>query len=75
MANTSEIVNEIIVSIVEGNITDAVEKLLHNRKTYPCRVAIISSMVTESLINNKQFQELKFFVNKLEYYNTHNIKG
>lgn len=73
MCNKSEIVDKIIVLLKDGNVTEAVETLFKGRKKYCCMVAILSSMVTESLIRSNDYQTLKFFISKLEYYHTHNI--
>lgn len=73
MCNNSEIVDKIIVHLKDGNVTAAVETLLKGRKKYSCRVAILSCMVTESLIRSNDIQALKFFINKLEFFHTHNM--
>jgi hypothetical protein len=73
MPNNSEIVDDVLVKLKNGQVTEAVETLLKGRKKYSCRIAILSSMITESLIRNNEIQELKFFISKLEHYHSHNM--
>lgn len=73
MCNKSEIVDKVIVLLKDGNVTEAVETMLKGRKKYSCMVAILSSMVTESLIRSNDLQALKFFMNKLEHYHSTNM--
>lgn len=73
MPNRSEIVNDVVVLLKSGNVSDAVEKILKGNKSKPCKVAILASMVTESLMRDKDTQTLRFFVNKLEFYHTNNV--
>lgn len=73
MLNKSELVDEVIVMLHSGNVAGGVEKLLKGCKTKPVKVAILSSMVTESLMRNNDEQTLRFFVEKLEYYHNLNV--
>lgn len=72
--NDSELVDEIIVSLTNGNPSEAVEALLKGNKTKPCNVAVIASMVTESLMLNNNVTLLRTFVERIKFYHTHNVK-
>lgn len=72
--NDSELIDTVIVKLKNGQVADAVETLLKGKKTKPCKVAVLASKVTESLIRNDDIQTLRFFVEKLDFYHTHEVK-
>lgn len=69
----SQVVENVIHCLSTGQTTEALETLIKGRKRYPCKIAVLSCLVTSKLIESNDQQSLKFFIAKLELYHTNRL--